>query len=281
LKLRGARSLYSGLQIITEEEFLMAEYVTIAEARQLTGMRLIVAEKIPGPWAEGIRGVLDVKGIPYARGRFDMASDHSDLIAWTAQASVPVIAWNDEFPKSNWMEQIYLADRIAPEPSVIPANITDRMRMFGLCNEICAPLGFGWSRRLMLVHMGLNNPDLPAENKTFFQHFGAKYGYSPAAGEAAPGRVVEILNALSQQLEGEQQKGRRYFIGGQLSALDIYWAGFSHLIEPLPPELCPMLDDFRPLYANFDPAVAKAASASLMAHREFIYREHLGLPMDI
>jgi len=259
----------------------MAEYVTIAEARDHDGMRLIVAEKIPGPWAEGIRGVLDVKKIPYVRGRFDLNDDHADLIAWTAQSSVPVIAWNDEFPRSNWLEQIYLAERVAPETAVIPSDPEQRMRMIGLLNEICAPHGFGWCRRLMLVHMGLSNPDLPDENKAFFAGFGAKYGYSPAAAEAAPARVVGVLQALDAQLEAEQAKGSRYFIGGQLSALDIYWAGFSHLIEPLPPEDCPMLDDFRPMYMNFDPAVATAATERLMAHREFIYRDHLGLPMDL
>jgi glutathione S-transferase len=259
----------------------MAQYISIAAAREADGMRLIVAEGIPGPWAEGIRGVLDVKQIETLRGRFDLNSDHADLIAWTAQASVPVIAGNDEFPKSGWLEQIDLAERVAPEPSVIPAGLEERVRMFGLLNEICAPNGFGWCRRLMLVHDGLTNPQLPDENKAFFAGFGAKYGYSAAAAAAAPARIVAILNALDAQLADEQARGSRYFIGGRLSALDIYWAGFSHLIEPLPPADCPMLDAFRPMYMNHNPVVAAAATPRLMAHREFIYGEHLGLPMDL
>jgi glutathione S-transferase len=256
----------------------MAEFVTIKEARAASGMRLIVAEGVPGPWAEGIRGVLSVKNISALRGRFEMGADQSDLIEWSAQASVPVIAWNEELPKSNWLDQIFLAERVEPEPSVVPDNIDDRMTMFGLLSEICAPGGFGWCRRLMLVHMGLNNPDLSPDDRAFFEAFGQKYGYSPAAAEAAPGRVVQILNALSEQLENS---GGTYFVGGKLSALDIYWAGFSHLIEPLPAEQCPMLEDFRPMYMNFDPGVAAAAKPILMDHREFIYREHLGLPMDL
>ena len=259
----------------------MAEFTTIAEARKASGMRLIVAEGVPGPWAEGIRGVLDYKAIPHTRGRYEMGVDHSDLIAWTAQESVPVIAWEDEFPKSAWLEQIFLAERVQPEPSVIPQNMEDRMRMFGLLAEICNPNGFGWCRRLMLVHNGLNTPGLPAESRAFFEGFGAKYGYSPAAAEAAPGRVIEILNALDECLAGQEQKESRYFIGDKPSALDIYWAGFSHLIEPLPAADCPMLEDFRPMYLNTDAGVAAAATPRLMTHREFIYREHLGLPMDL
>ena len=66
-----------------------------------------------------------------------------------------------------------------------------------------------------------------------------------------------------------------------MSARDIYWAGMSHLVELMPSESCPIFDEFRPLYLNHDSSVAKASSKLLMNHREFIYREHLGLPMDI
>lgn len=259
----------------------MAKFVSIEQARDASGMRLIVAEGVPGPWAEGIRGVLDYKGIPYTRGRFEMGDDHSALIAWTAQASVPVIAWQDELPKSAWLEQIFLAERVQPEPSVIPHKLADRTRMFGLLTEICAPNGFNWCRRLMIVHNGLNTPGLPAESRAFFEGFGAKYGYSPALGEAAPARVTEILNALDACLAEQESRGSRYFIGDRPSALDIYWAGVSHLIEPLPAPDCPMIEDFRPMYGNTDAEVAAAATPRLMAHREFIYREHLGLPMEL
>ena len=189
----------------------MAEYISVAEARKQSGMRMVLGQGIPGPWAEGIRGILDVKNIPYTRGLFEIGSDHADLIAWTAQASAPAIAWNDEFPKSNWAEQLYLAERIQPEPALIPANQADRIKMFGYANELCGMHGFGWSRRLMMVHQGLSAPDLPEAQRAFFQAFGAKYGYSPEAGEAAPARVIAILNALSSLLEEQQAQGRSLF----------------------------------------------------------------------
>ncbi len=259
----------------------MAEFVSVAEARKLKGMRIVLGQGIPGPWAEGIRGILDVKKIPYTRGLFEIGSDHVDLIAWTAQASAPAIAWNDELPKSNWAEQLYLAERIEPEPTLIPSDQGDRIRMFGFANELCGMHGFGWSRRLMLVHQGLATPNLPEEQRGFFQAFGAKYGYTPEAGENAPKRVIEVLNALDALLKEQLGRGDKYFIGNQLTALDIYWAGFSHLINPLPADECPMLEDFRPMYQNHDPGVQAAATERLMDHRYFIYKEHLGLPMQI
>ncbi|MEM7542532.1 MAG: hypothetical protein AAF384_13260, partial [Pseudomonadota bacterium] len=251
------------------------------EAREMNGMRLIVAEGLPGPWAEGIKGILDVKKIPYVCGRFEVGGDHSTLIDWSAQASVPVIAYNDEHPKSNWAEQLYLAERIAPEPRLIPADVTERREMFGLCNELCAMHGFAWNRRLLLVDMGLNNPDLGDDDRAFFQGFGAKYGYSPEAAKAAKPKVVEVLNLLTNTLKAQQARGKSYFIGDHLTALDIYWSGMSHLIEPIAEDKNPMIPDFRPMYQNYDPDIAAAAADTLMPHRDFIYEEHLGLPMDL
>ena len=74
------------------------------------------------------------------------------LKAWTAQESAPVAAYNDERPRSTWIEQLYLAERLAPNPPLIPAAIDDRILMFGYCNEICGENGFSWSKRLLLFH---------------------------------------------------------------------------------------------------------------------------------
>ncbi len=259
----------------------MAKYFSFEAARKQSGMRIVCAPGIPGPWAEAIKGICDVKKIPYTRVRFEIGSDHAALINWTAQASAPAIAWNDELPKSNWAEQLYLAERIQPDPALIPANQGDRMLMFGLSNELCAMHGFGWCRRLMLVHSMLSTPDLPEENKAFAQAFGAKYGYSPEAAAAASGRIIEVLSGLDNQLESQHAKGRKCFIGSAVSALDIYWAAFSHLIDPLPPDLCTIDEGFRPMYKNHDPAVDAAATLRLMQHRDFIYKEYLVLPIDL
>ena len=99
----------------------MAEYVSVAEAR-----KQIRDADCPGPGHSRPVGRGDSRHsgreeIPYTRGLFEIGSDHADLIAWTAQASAPAIAWNDELPKSNWAEQLYLAERIQPEPALIPA----------------------------------------------------------------------------------------------------------------------------------------------------------------
>ena len=59
-----------------------------------------------------------------------------------------MVAWNDERPRSTWIEQLYLAERLQPEPALIPANADDRVLMFGLINEICGENGLVYQKDL-------------------------------------------------------------------------------------------------------------------------------------
>jgi hypothetical protein len=61
--------------------------------------------------------------------------------------------------------------------------------------------------------------------------------------------------------------------------LDVYWATFTALIQPLPPELCPMATAFRAFYTEKNPVVLAALSPLLLAHRDFIYQQYLELPV--
>jgi glutathione S-transferase len=260
-------------------EDVKLRYVGLAEARTMPGLRLILgARAIPGPWREACKAIFHVKKIPYvpvaSRG-----ADGSDreLYEWTAQRSAPVAIWDDERPRSTWIEQLYLAERLAPEPALIPAAIDDRIAMFGHANELCGENGFGWSKRLTMIHKGVTGGD--EATQAFWRQFGGKYGYSAEAAAAAPARMIEILQCLGSLLQRQRDRGSRFLIGDRLSALDIYWATFAALIEPLPPELCPMATAYRDLYNEHHPAVAAAASPLLMQHRDFIYREYLELPI--
>lgn len=257
----------------------MAHYLTVEEARKTSGLRLVVAPGMPGPWSEAIKGICYIKEIPYTLARFDVGAENAALKEWSAQASVPVVAWNDEFPKSTWIEQLNLAERLQPKPSLIPSEIEERIRFFGYCNEICGENGFAWCRRLMTIHQLISSPvETP---RTLAQYLAPKYGYSPERAEAAPGRIATILRALGDLLESQRQKGRRYFIGSNLTALDVYWATFAALIEPLPHDLCPIGEEVHALYRNTNPTVQAAVNPILMEHRDFIYKEYLELPIDM
>jgi glutathione S-transferase len=91
--------------------------------------------------------------------------------------------------------------------------------------------------------------------------------------------MAECMHVLDAQLAEGQARGGRFFFGDVLSALDVYWATFLGLIDPLPEELCPMASAFRPLYTNNHPILRAALSDHLRAHRDFIYRDFLELPV--
>jgi len=260
---------------------LKLKYAGLEEARRTTGLRLILgAYPVPGPWREACKGIFYVKKISYmpvtAAGK---DGSERELIDWTAQASAPVAIYNDERPRSTWIEQLFLAERLAPEPRLIPANADDRVLMFGYANEICGETGFGWSKRLLMVHATLTEPAANEAAKRTWTHLGKKYGYSAEAAAGAKNRMIGILKMLDDRLASQRAKGSRYFIGNQLSALDIYWATFAALLKPLPPDQCPMATAFRSFYSETDGEIIAALSEPLLEHRDFIYREHLELPV--
>ncbi len=256
----------------------------------MSGLRVVLgAYPIPGPWRESCKGVLYVKGLKYTPVRTSnagcsdlavgMEGSQSELIEWSGQASAPVVAWNDERPRSSWVDQLNLAERLAPNPPLVPDNVDDRARMFGLANELLGENGFVWVKRLLMVDGPLRTLAADDPQRGFWNFLGDKYGYSVEAAAAAVRRIVQVLNALDAQLSSQKAKGRKYLVGERLSALDIYWAACCGILAPLSPEKCPMADGFRGAYGNSDPDIAKALSPALVAHRDFIYETHLEFPV--
>ncbi len=267
-------------------------YATIAEAKKMSGLRLVLgAYPIPGPWREACKGLFYVKGIPYTpvvtgnEGTSDllvgMDDSQSELVAWTGQASAPVAIWNDELPRSKWIDQLNLAERLEPEPRLIPEDGGLRMQMFGLLNELAGENGLLWLKRLGMAHGPLQS--LPAEHdgRAFWEFLGAKYGYTPTRAEAAPARIVNTLNAFHEQLAAQKSRGSKYLIGDSLSAVDIYWSTTCGLLDPLPDDLCPMASGFRnpSAYGCDNAEIDKALTPELRAHRKFIYNDYLELPI--
>jgi glutathione S-transferase len=259
----------------------VAQYVEVEQAVAMGGLRVVLSPGVPGPWSEAAKGILYVKKLSYIKVRQELGGDNLPLLRWSSQTTAPVFVYDNERPRSLWNDQLYLAERLAPEPPLIPDTPEQRALMFGLANELCGENGFGWSRRLMMLHATLSNANAPAAAKSGAGFLGRKYGYLPAAAETAPSRVVEILRALNTQLHSQEKAGSKFFVGNRLSALDIYWAAFAALIQPLPDELCKMSAGFRRMYTCTDVAVMAEVPPRLLAHRDSVYHEFLELPVDL
>ncbi len=267
-------------------------YVPIREARAMSGLRMVLGDfTIPGPWHEACKGVYYVKGLDYIpvksanEGASDiqagMGGSQSELIEWTAQSSAPVVIWNDERPRSQWNDQLYLAERLSPEPRLIPSDSEDRVRMFGLANELLGEGGLCYLKRHFMVSVPLESRAEDSSERELFSFLGSKYGYDKNELKTNSVRIVGILESMSAQLTAQRALGRRYLIGDQLSALDIYWATTCGFLDPMPEDRCPMWTDFREphFYGSVNQEIANALTSELRAHRDFIYEEHLQLPI--
>jgi glutathione S-transferase len=263
----------------------MTEWIEVAQARALPGLRLVLTAGVPGPWGESAKGLFHAKRITYTRVRQALGEPNAELKDWTGFDNAPQAVWQDEPARTTWPELIFLAERLAPEPELIPTDPAERAQMFGLTHELAGENGLGWSRRLMMMHGTLSLPSsvLPEAHplRVQVQRLARKYGYAAPAAQAAPARVAGILRLLSGQLAEQQRRGRRYLIGDRLSALDLYWAAFAAMVSPLPDEACAMNAAMRGAYELTDPALRSACSPELLAHRDFIYREHMELPIQL
>lgn len=257
----------------------MADYIEIEQARHMSGLRMILLPGVPSPWGEAVKGVFWVKRIPFVRVRYDMGGPTVTLREWTGQTSAPVAIWNDERPRTTWIEQLLLAEQLNPDPPLIPGDPEQRALMLGLSHEICGEMGLGWCMRLIALHPGLQSADSTGD--AFLRSLAWKYGYTPAAAEAAPQRVAEILGMFHARLAQQQSRGHRYLMGERLTALDIYWATFAAMILPLPDDVCPMPEMIRQTYTSTNPVVKAAATPLLFAHRDHVYRAYLELPIDL
>jgi glutathione S-transferase len=252
------------------------EYATIEDAISSRGLRLVMVRGLPSPWSQAAKTLLELKRLPFLIAPQIPGDANDALHQWSGQRSAPVVAYDDEPPRHLWSDILFLADRIAPEPRLIPTDAGDRALMFGLSHEICGELGLGWCRRLMMVKPAIESGSPPEGVARMAQ----RYGYDAARAEVAPERIAAILINLSEQLRGQRSHGSRFLVGETLSALDIYWAAFANTLDPLPDALCPIPADFRAVLMNRDPSVGEALDKALLEHRDFICEEFFRLPME-
>jgi hypothetical protein len=248
-------------------------FVSISEARELPGLRLVVIRGVPSPWSQAAKAIFRVKRLDYTLVERARSDAPGALEAWTGQASFPAAMYEQERPRTGWAEILHLAERLAPAPALVPADPERRALFFGLCHEICGEMGLGWCRRLEAVAAGLaRTPPDPIA-----RWLGDKYGYSPETAALAPARVRDLLGLLAELLA---QSSGRYLLGAEFSALDLYWATFCNLVSPLPPEQLALPEAMRPIFVHPDPAIHEMLrKTGLLEHRDRIYREQLELPV--
>ena len=108
------------------------DYLPIEQAREGNGLRLVLTQGVPGPWGEAAKAIFHVKRIPYLAVGQTGGGDNSALVEWTGHANAPTAVWNDEPPRAGRNEILLLAERIAPDPALLPSDPEERAIVFGI-----------------------------------------------------------------------------------------------------------------------------------------------------
>lgn len=248
-------------------------FVDLETARAARGLRLVLVGNIPSPWSEAAKGIFRIKGVPFAAVR--LGPGDGEVRKWTRARNAPVAMYEDEPGRTGWADILELAERIAPEPSLVPAAPADRARMFGLAHELMGEGGLLWSTRLVSIDVGLATGGERGFPEPVAGYLGGKYGYVKERVSAARARIEQGWGLLAGAL-GE----REYYFGDAVTALDVYSAAAVNTFELYPEERCPM---WAPLRAAFESMKGEVAhpSAGIIAHRDRMYERHLELPMAL
>lgn len=253
------------------------EFITLDEAASMTsGTRVTFVPGIPAIFSEALKNICFVKGIPLTRvlhppmgvDETTGADRQAKLYALTAQTSLPTMFHEQERPRSVWIEQLALAERIGAHdaPMLIPIGFEQRLELFGLCAILLAEDGFVWNMRILI--------DSP---------LGQKYGYSKEASAAAPGKMAEIIGMIDTRLDAQAQRGSSYLVGDALTAVDIYWATFSMSVLPPPAEIMPVTRQNRHMLRYFEANskiqdIARALTKRIETHQRFILTTYCECP---
>jgi len=230
----------------------------------------VIAAGVPSPWSEAAKGLFRVKQVPFVAVRLN-AFD-KEVKQWTRARNAPAAMYDDEPARTGWADILELAERLAPEPSLVPESAADRVRMFGLAHEIMGEGGLLWSGRLLTIAEGLASEGERGFPPMVGQYLGARYGFTPDRLPLARARVSQGLTLLADALAG-----RPYFFGDRLTALDIYSAAAMNIFDPLPEEQCPIMPPIRKAFESMK--IELAVPRALIEHRARMYERHLELPI--
>lgn len=254
------------------------DYVGAEEALGLPGLRMVVVGGLPSPWSEAAKGLFHIKRLDWVAVR--LSYDNEPLKRWLGgNLSGPVAFVGEEPSRASWAEILLLAERLAPEPALLPGDAQERSLVFGLSHELCGEQGLGWSRRLQLVHAALHAQG--GFEQRAAKYLGRKYGYTPRAGELAEARVIELLTMLAERLKLQRSLGSPYYVGHALSAVDVYSAAFMAMFRPLPHAVCAMDPITRAAFETLTPETRAALDPVLFEHRDRLYETHLELPLHL
>jgi glutathione S-transferase len=255
------------------------EVVDVETARRARGLRLVTLADVPSPWSAAAKTILEIKQVPGLLVRKTVREP--EIQEWTGVNNAPIAIYDDEPPRAGWAEILELAERLQPQPSLVPSDPQRRAWMYGLSHELLGAGGVMWCARLVAIDGSVQSEGQQSFPLSFARYLGARYGYSPGCGAAARERAKEILGVLRRQLQKSQRDGHEYYLGDTLTALDIYSAAVLNALAMLPEEQCPAHPVSRKAFAFMGAELGDALAPELLAHRDRMVAKYFPLPLQL
>ena len=239
---------------------------------------MVVVAKVPSPWGEAAKGIFHVKGIDFAAVR--LVYDNEALKSLGRTVERP----------GGYLQRRAAALGLGRDPDAGRAAGADAGAAVRWCLRFAD--GHCCSRTSSAASMAsagiaacswcTPGSRKPADSSIGSRaYLGGKYGYDAAAAEQYSARVIELLGEFAGVLRAQRDAGKSYYIGDELSALDIYSATFMALFKPLPPGQCDMHPGVRAAFEWLDAPTAQALDPILLEHRDMMYSRHLQLPLSL
>ena len=251
------------------------QYLSVEEAQQTPGLKLVLTQGVPGPWSEFAKYMFGHHQLDYVAVAQKGGGRNPELVAWTRHRNAPIALYKEEAPRVRWLELLDLAERLGTGSSLIPSDTVQRMAMIGLCNEIAGESSFAWNARLLMLDAGVQaaGQGVTAKNPMY-----ADYQYDSDVIASAKEKVETFLAYFTELLQEQKKQGSDYIIGDNLTAVDLCWAAFSNMLQSLPEADNPMPNGLRQSWAILAKNI-NAYDPILINHRDRIFAKHLSLPL--
>ena len=113
------------------------KYLSVAEAKKMPGLRLVLTAHMPGPWGEAAKAVLSARHVSYVPVAQAAMEANDDLYAWTGLRNAPIAVFDEEPAQNTWLDILLLAERLGPVPRCCRATRSSAPWCLG-CRASCA-----------------------------------------------------------------------------------------------------------------------------------------------